>query len=101
MRLLVPEAFEGSDTTDATSLAGFADRLPPSAEPMVLRLIDLQIFHLNRAQKVAAQMRLHAQARRERLQNGTAADADADAGTFEHTPGSSSPPSITDSEEAA
>jgi hypothetical protein len=99
MRLLVPEAFEGSSTTDAALLAGFADRLPPSAEPMVLRLIDLQIFHLKRAQKVAAQMRLHAQARRERLQNGTAADADA--GTSEHTPASSSPPSITDSEEAA
>jgi hypothetical protein len=99
MRLLVPEAFEGSDTTDATSLAGFVDRLPPSAEPMVLRLIDLQMFHLNRAQKVAAQMRLHAQARRERLQNGAAAAADA--GTSEHTPGSSSTPCTTDSEEAA
>jgi hypothetical protein len=63
MRLLVPEAFEGSDTVDATSLAGFADRLSPSAEPMVLRLIDLQIFHMCRAQDATAHMRMHARLR--------------------------------------
>jgi hypothetical protein len=65
MRRLVPEAFERSDTTDDTSLAGFVDRLSPSAEPMVLRLIDLQTFHLYRAQDATAHMRMHARLRPE------------------------------------
>lgn len=62
LRLLVPEAFDGSNK-DATSIASFADRLPPSAEPLVVRLLDLQIFHLCRAQDVTAHMRMHARLR--------------------------------------
>jgi len=62
MKLLAPEAFAGS-VEEPVSMRGFADRLPPSAEPMVLALIELQIFHLRRAQEVAAQMRMNTRAR--------------------------------------
>lgn len=62
MKLLAPEAFAGS-VEEPVSMHGFADRLPPSAEPMVLALIELQIFHLRRAQEVVAQMRINTRAR--------------------------------------
>lgn len=62
MMMLASEAFAVSDA-EPVRMGGFADMLPPSAEPMVLALIDLQIFHIRRAQEVVAHMRMNAQAR--------------------------------------
>jgi hypothetical protein len=73
--LFVSEAFDDSLTPNSTSLNSIADKLPLSAEPMVQRLIDLQIFHLCHARQVVAQMRMHAQARRVCMEMCSAVDA--------------------------
>lgn len=75
MRLLAPEAFTVNDA-EPVSMGGLADRLPPSAEPMVLALIDLQIFHLHRAQELTAQMRMNARGRHVCMDMCTAAGGD-------------------------
>lgn len=66
LKLLLPEvlgACSEDSSTEPISLECLAENLPPAAEAMVSTLIDLQIFHLRRAQEVTAQMRMHVQAR--------------------------------------
>lgn len=65
LRLLLPGVAEASDgnATEPISMERLVESLPPTAEAMVATLIDLQIFHLRRAQEITARMRLHVQAR--------------------------------------
>jgi hypothetical protein len=66
IKLLLPEVLGASSedsSTEPISLECLAENSPPAAEAMVSTLIDLQIFHLRRAQDVTAHMRMHVQAR--------------------------------------